>query len=238
MDGDVKALLEGVEAAFEINFSPSELSDHSSFSDLCTAVRAHVAHKPADRCFSSQVFWRLRRACMELFDSSRASIRPSTTMDSLLPSFRRRRAWFALSAASGLKLPGLEYSSFRSSLIFVGAGLLPMILLATLGASWGIALASILLWPITTAVLFHAARSFASELSAGSQTLGQLTKTVVGLNHGQLVREFGASRESETLEALRYVVGDLIDIDPNALVGEDPQLIDLALANDGFRAYV
>ncbi|HBY59991.1 MAG TPA: hypothetical protein DEH78_09220 [Solibacterales bacterium] len=68
--------------------------------------------------------------------------------------------------------------------------------------------------------------------------MGQLTKTVVGLNHGQLVREFGASRESETLEALRYVIGDLIDIDPYALVGKDPHLIDLALENDGFRAHV
>lgn len=237
MDADVKTLLECVEAAFEIKFRPSELSDHSYFSDLCTAVQAHVAHKPADRRFSSQVFWRLRRACLELFDSPRASIRPSTTMDSLLPSFRRRRAWFALSAASGLKLPGLEYSSFRSSLIFVG-GLLPAIPLATSGVSWGFALASILLWPISTTVLFHVARPFASELSAGSQTLGQLTKTVVGLNHGQLVREFGASRESETLEALRYVIGDLIDIDPYALVGKDPHLIDLALENDGFRAHV
>ncbi len=238
MDGDVKALLEGVEGAFEIKFRPGELSDYSCFSDLCTAVQSRVVHEPTEKCFSSIVFWKLRRACMELLGAPRASIRPSTSMDLLLPAFGRRRAWFALSTAAGLKLPGLEYSSFYSSVIFFGAGGLPVILLVTAGVSWDIALASLLLLPITTAALFHALRPFAAELSSQSRTFGELTKTVVGLNHGQLVREFGASRESETCQALRYVIGDLIDIDPNVLLGEDPQLIDLALANDGFRAYV
>lgn len=238
MDSDVKALLEWIEGAFEIKFRTGELSDDSYLSDLCIAVQSHVAHKPAEKCFSSIVFWRLRRACVELFGLSRRSIHPTTSMDSLLPAFRRRRAWFALSAASGLRLPGLEYSSFPSSVIFVGAGVLPVILLVTAGLNWETALASILLWPFTATILFHALHPFADKLSSQSQTVGELTRTVVGLNYGLLVREFGVCRESETHQALRYVIGDLIDIDSNALVGEDPRLIDLALANDGFRAWV
>jgi hypothetical protein len=44
--------------------------------------------------------------------------------------------------------------------------------------------------------------------------------------------------DAEVLESIRYIVADLIDIDPHALVGENPRLIDLAIANDGFRAQV
>ena len=40
------------------------------------------------------------------------------------------------------------------------------------------------------------------------------------------------------VEALRYVIADITDIDPHALIGENPRLIDLVLANDGLRAQV
>ncbi|MBY0503202.1 MAG: hypothetical protein K2X03_04805 [Bryobacteraceae bacterium] len=238
MDGDVRELLEQIEAAFEIKFRPGELGDASCLSDLHAAVQSRLANKPAESCFSSVVFWKLRRACVDCVSSFKGSIRPATSVDSVLPKLLRRRAWQELSAASGLKLPGLEYSSFCSSVIFVAAGALPAILVATAGFGWDTPFATLVLWPVSAAILLFALRPMADQLSAQSRTFGELTKTVVGLNHGLLVREFGACRESETYQALRYVIGDLIDIDPNVLVGEDPRLIDLVLANDGFRASV
>lgn len=69
--------------------------------------------------------------------------------------------------------------------------------------------------------------------------MGELARVVVGLNYNRLSQEFGGiSREKELLEAIRNVISDLTDIDPEILKCENPRLIDLAEANDGFRAEV
>lgn len=69
--------------------------------------------------------------------------------------------------------------------------------------------------------------------------MGDLARVAVGLNYAKLARELGGvSREKELLEAIRQVVADLIGIDPEILRYEDPRLIDLEDANDGFRAEV
>jgi hypothetical protein len=237
MDGDVKVLLETVEESFGVKFRSGELADDSYLSDLCSAVRSHITYRASERCFTSIVFWRLRRACIELFSASKGSIAPSTPTDIILPAVRRRRAWLELSATTGLKLPGLEYSTFLSYTIFWGACVLPAIMLF-MRLSWWSVLAATLLWPISATMLFHFLKPLADQLPAQSRTFGDLSKTAVGLNYGMLARELGTSSESEMLDALRHVIADLIDVDPRALVGENPRLIDLALANDGFRAQV
>jgi hypothetical protein len=239
MDSDVGILLDRVQECFGVRFRPGELEDESYLSDLYTAVISHLAQAQSDQCFTSVAFWRLRRGCIDLFGASKVDVRPYTPTDDILPRSGRRKAWHRLATSTGLRLPGLEYSRAFVHVIFFGSALVPIGLLVGFGYSWSIGLASLLLWPFSSGLVFWTLRPFASQLSARCMTMGELAKAVVGLNYGSLTQQLGGiSREKDLHEAIRNAIADLIDIDPEILKRENPRLLDLAVANDGFRAEV
>lgn len=239
IDADIAVILERVEESFGVQFRPGELDNESCFSDLCAAVIAHLTQTKTDKCFTSIVFWRLRRGCVESFGTARSEVRPWTPTDLILPRSGRRQAWHRLAAATGLKLPGLEYSSRVASFVLWGGIVIAIALTLPFGHHPELVAAWFVLVPLSCALLFRLFRPFASTLSAQSLTIGDLTKAAVGLNYAKLAKELGGvSREKEILEAIRNVVADLIDIGPEILRHENPRLIDLAVANDGFRGEV
>jgi hypothetical protein len=89
--------------------------------------------------------------------------------------------------------------------------------------------------PLAASLLFFLARPFADMLPAQCHALGDLAKVAVGLNYSELAQAYGPSNDQQTAEALRRLVADLVDIDPNVLIEQDPRLIDIVLVNDGFR---
>ena len=111
MDCDVKILVEALENAFDIKFVPGELTDESSLEEVYAAIRMRISHAHSDRCSTSIAFWRLRRACGDLFAVPKQSIAPWSATELILPSARRRQAWSALSTATRLRLPRLESSN-------------------------------------------------------------------------------------------------------------------------------
>ena len=237
MDGDVKILVEALENAFDIKFVPGELADESSLKQVYAAVRMRISHAHSDRCLTSIVFWRLRRACGELFAVPKQSIAPWSATELILPFAQRRKAWSALSAAARLRLPGLEYSNGVGHAIWWGS-FVPSTALAIAGRGGWWILVALILWVVTANFLFRVLKRLADVLPTNSATFGGLAKTVVALNYGTLLRELGSSRDAELLESVRYILADLIGIDPHALKDENPRLIDVAIANDGFRAQV
>ena len=48
----------------------------------------------------------------------------------------------------------------------------------------------------------------------------------------------GVGEKDYYIHAGQPILADLIGIDPHALTNENPRLIDVAIANDGFRAQV
>jgi hypothetical protein len=123
-------------------------------------------------------------------------------------------------------------------LLIFWVSLVPSVTLFLLGirAQWIaapiLAVSVLLAWPVTCTALFRALKHFASALPAQVQTVGDLAKTVVGLNYGRLVREFGPSREQDLHHALLFVIADITELEPYALGEENPTLTDLMLAND------
>ncbi len=172
---------------------------------------------------------------MELFDIPKRSVARWSVTDSILPTKRRRRDWRALSEAFGLKLPGLEYSSTLCSAIWWGSFVELLILFIALprGASW--AGMAVILWIGSIPIMLSMLRPFADQIPTHCGTFGDFAKTVVALNYGKLAREMGRSRDAELLEAIRYLIADLVGVEPFALVGKNPTLIDIATVNDGFR---
>ena len=234
MDADVAVLVEAIEDSFGVKFSKGELTDDCRFEDLCSLVRSRLRSRTSELCFTSVVFWRLRQACVNVFGMDRNSVTPSTSTELTVPVIHRRRAWQAWSDAAGLDLPRLEYHHHLDVPILLASFVPSIVLLLAGDGGWWIA-AALIAMPITANLIFFLLRPFADALPAHCQTLGAVAKAAGGPNDGKLVLEFGPGRDRELVEALRYVVADVTDIDPHALIVENPRLIDLVLANDGLR---
>ncbi len=237
MDADVTVLVEAIEESFGVKFNKGELTDNSRIDHVCSLLRLRLGDGVSDRCFTSAAFWRIRRALVEVLNVPRNSVTPSTALEYVVPTVGRRRTWRALSEAANLRLPGLEYPRHLGVGIF-WAAFVSSTLIGVLGRRGWWTLAAIVAMPVTASLLFYALTPFANAFPANSQTLGDAARTVVGLNYGKLTKELGPSRELELLEALRYLISDVTGIEPHALIGENPRLVDLVLANDGLRAQV
>jgi hypothetical protein len=234
MDPDVNSLIETVEESFGVKFNRNEVNDETHIEDLCRLMASQLTPASPGVCFSSIAFWHFRKALMNVFGLTRSSITPSASTEFLLPAAKRRHAWRALSEASGLPLPSLEYPDHLNAPILTTSVLLSSVIAIIGGGGWWLA-AAVVAMPLCASLLFFLSRPFADILPAQCHTLGDLAKVAVGLNYGRLVQEYGPSNERQMAEALRCLVADLIDIDPHALIEQNPRLIDIVLANDGFR---
>jgi hypothetical protein len=234
MDADVSSLMETVEESFGVRFNRDEVTDETRIGDLCRIMSGRLRPISPGICFGSIVFWRLRKAFMNVFGVERSTIIPSASTELLLPSAKRRRAWRVLSETSGLRLPRLEYPDHVNAPILILSLLLSIFIAIIGGGGWWLAAAAMAM-PLAASLLFFLARPFADILPAQCHTLGDLAKVAVGLNYSKLAQEFGPSNDQQTAEALRRLVADLVDIDPKALIERDPRLIDIVLVNDGFR---
>lgn len=254
MDPDVAYLVEEIERAFQVKFDADELADESRLDDVTRALQLRFADLSSDQCLTSIVFWRLRRACVSLFELDRKEISPTSSVDLVLPLKGRRKAWRQLSHSAGLMLPGLEFETGWSTAIFFMTCIPPVALTVALGIKvlemprtlmWSLVgvlilgaviLASCLLLVVAPTLWFALLKRFASKLPDHVVSMGDLARAAVALNYGELVTERGSSREREISEALRWVIADATAIQPSAFMTEDPTLLDIVIANDGFRA--
>jgi hypothetical protein len=92
--------------------------------------------------------------------------------------------------------------------------------------SWWWAASLILAVPVVSTLLFHVAKPFAIAVPKHSQTLGEVARTVLGLNHARLVHEFGPSNPRELRKAFQCVVMDITGAEACLLEG-DTRLIEL-----------
>lgn len=254
MDGDVEELVRAIEESFGVKFAPGEIDDYTRVDAVLKVLRSRLQSQGLSHCFTSLAFWRLRRACVNVLSVRRNSIRPSTTIESIIPEASRRVQWRALSESSGLRLPCLEYSQPINMTLFIAMWLgfgTPIAVAClffsgtTLLGSFAGAAALILgvIAMITIpAVLFRVLKPFANALPAHCRTFGEAARMAVALNYGAFVKEFGAPGDRQLISALHNLIADLIDVEPSALSDsltyENPQLIDLVMANDGMRAQV
>ena len=215
MDADVNAVVEVLEEAFGIRFAPGELTDDSTLEELYAAVRCHMPDSASDRCLTSIVFLRLRRAYVSLFGTSKRLITPWSATDLLLPPRRSGLAWSALEETSGLKLPRLEYScGMNHAMGWISVVPAMGLAIAGRGGLWIVG--AVALWIVSLAVLHHMLRPYASSVPLQASNFGDLTKLTVALNYGRLSRELNSNRESEMLESVRYVIADAIGIEPTS----------------------
>jgi hypothetical protein len=216
MDPDLAAVVKVIEESFGVEFNGGEIDRNSTLSDISAVLRARIGGPAPHGCFTSIVFWRLRRAFVEILGVPKRSIRSWTSVEELVRPSQRRRIWRAVGDAACLKVPGLEYGHVCASAIFWAAFIPFGLALLSRRSGWWVA-ASLAAFPIIIATLLRALKPFANSLPDHCLTVGDLARTVVGLNHAGLVRQFGPSAEREFRDALRYVVADVTGAEPESL---------------------
>jgi hypothetical protein len=139
--------LDGVELVMEledqlgVNIHDEEAGEMRTVGDLVALVTNKVRtaeHGDAEVCPTSRTFYQIRRALLAALPLSRRQIRPSASLDALIPRARRRRVWRQLREA-GLRLPHLDLSlcsawiSFGAAVCVAAAAIL---WLKTAWAGW------------------------------------------------------------------------------------------------------
>jgi hypothetical protein len=113
---DAVELTMAVEEAFDIEIADQEAVKLNTVGQMYAYVVSRLAFPQRERCASSAVFYRTRRALMDLYGTQRRSITPSTRMETLLPPGQRWSHWESLGRAMEAQLPSLEHPEWISKL--------------------------------------------------------------------------------------------------------------------------
>ena len=91
---DLVELVMSVEERFEIDIPDAEAETLCTVGQLIAYVQHRVdAVSSGPPCLSQRAFYRARRALIEAAGVRRADVRPSTSIDALLPRRRRLKTW-------------------------------------------------------------------------------------------------------------------------------------------------
>lgn len=213
MDSDLAAVVKVIEESFGVEFKSGEIGCNSTISDIFEVLRSRLSGPGPHRCFTSIVYWRLRRAFVEILGVPKQSMRSWTSVEELIRPSERRKIWRAVGETAGLKVPGLEFSPCIATLVF-WVSFVPLGLTALSGRNGWWIWASAATSPIVMATLFYALRPFAREFPDHCLAVGDVARTIVALNYGKLAQEVGPSRDREIAEALRWAIVDATGAEP------------------------
>lgn len=239
VDSDAGYLIEAIERSFGVTFDEGELRDDSTLNDVFEALQRHLGPATPDLCFSSTVFWRLRRGAVDLLGVPKQTVTPWSPVHVLFPAMKRRNLWRALSETTGLQLPTLIYPDNVKGAI----GWIALLLTAIAGvmlenAAWPplptavlMILALVLLISLLAFLLVTLSRlcqPLATELPLHGALFRDLVRTTVGLNYGTLSREFGRSNDKELRSSLLFATSEITGVHPYYLDDQSITLFDLA----------
>ncbi len=213
---DTCELLATIEESFGIQFPDYREVVGKSVQELAAYIYGASEHLRAKECLSAITFYRLRRACCDLFGMPRAVVRPQTAIGILLPWTNRRARWHRLQRHLGLSLPGLTYPLWVVCVSLVAA-IASSIALATIlgfGRSFvGIAIGSFVLWIGSLKGLSPLARNF----PRGCETCGDLVRLALAHNYSSIASQYGGCSLNEIVGLLRQLIAAELGTDPKTI---------------------
>jgi hypothetical protein len=204
---DAWGLLHIIQESFGIEFSPDELIAAETVGQLGQCISRKLTHPRSERCLNAAVFYRLRRAFVDSFTASRATIRPDTPLNELLPWTNRRTRWREINVDSGLILPDLTWPLWLLGACLLVSGLIVALIypswirhLSDAGLVSGVA--GILIWVVLLKLLSPLALAFPKSCA----TFGDLVRFALARNYATVAKEIGGSSQADVLLALRYLI--------------------------------
>jgi hypothetical protein len=203
---DTCDLMRVIQESFGIEFTTDDLMAAETVGLLSDRISNKLTSPQSERCLAAVVFYRLRRAFVDLFGYSRAAIRPDTELIELLPWIDRKSRWRRLQGHLGLALPRLAWPTW----------LFCALLATSAAATWAywrwaersmVALAAtVVVWLLACFLLGWILSPVGREFPRSCRTIGELSKVVLARNYAKLAAEVGASSPREVLAALRQLI--------------------------------
>lgn len=104
---DTVELVMEVEKTFGISILDKEAEQIRTVGDFYEVVWRHIGGKETDKCKSQYLFYKLRNAFHDSFDTPLLQINPATIPETLFPKEHRRHIYKDFSYSTGFELPSL-----------------------------------------------------------------------------------------------------------------------------------
>lgn len=233
-DTDLAAALEDV---FDFELTEDESSKIITVQDLFRLVRNKVSQAD-EGCVRALVFYRLRRALVEIAGIQRNRVQLNSTLELLITEATRRCAWFALQQELDVRLPDLEFAPhirelLSSAMLFLLSVLLFSGIFAV--AIPGHAPTCFVLMAVSAMLMFatsqisgtRAENPAARHLPADCVTIRQLVDQIATWNYGALSKRMNRFSDAEVFEVLRNILVEVLrakptDVVPDAVLASFP----------------
>ena len=131
---DTVEIVMRIEEEFSIELPDAELGAVITVGDLYEVVLSKLNTATNADCLSSKAVYRMRKSLVDVLGVPCRSIRPSTSLEPLLPAEFRRQQWAEIAAGIGLPFPKLKRTRSQESWLLKLALILPTVIVL---ASWG-----------------------------------------------------------------------------------------------------
>jgi len=179
--------------------------------------------KPAKKegCLRSLMFYKFRRALIDVWGIQRERIRPNVLLETLIPLEDRRQQWIKLGTTLAMPLPSLRFDgpigSTIDGLVYGGAiGFVAGIVGLWQRQLWGAAasifgLGSLMVGGL--ALNLQETSDRAVRLPHGYETVGRAVEQIVSWNYADLVKRTGVWSKQEILLALKMLLQEIFLVD-------------------------
>jgi hypothetical protein len=227
---DAVELVMAVEEKFGISITDEEATKTSTIGDLKRLVRAKLDVADGPGCLTQQAFHLIRKNATAEFGVLRASLRPDTTLETIVPQANRRESWQHFQVALGVaQLPELvrPHTVNLAITVLVLSGIVVPVWYGALHPEhfgrWmlsGAILASVVGWGAA-----RMTRSMKTKFKVGYGSVRDLARFLVA-NYPQLIGKARTAKwtDEEISCGLREVIIDklgLTDFDDNSRFVQD-----------------
>jgi hypothetical protein len=222
---DTGALLAIIEDSFAVKLGNYWEFQGITVEQLARKINDQAGYPAPYRCLSSVAFYELRKALSAVIQIPRRTIRPSTTLETLLNWRERKKNWRAVEARLGLTLPNLTCPRWLGILCLV----LPALVLIYLRGFRGVPLTALQIVFGSFALMIPMAFAcipITRILPRNCESVGDLARIVLVRNYSSFAARWGSSCKKGILPALQLLIGtatdrDLREITPDTRITTD-----------------
>ncbi len=223
----VELILEA-EESFGISLADDEMVKIVTVGQFYDAIMRELPRPEKKFCLSAVAFHRLHQPLLTVTGRNRGEVRPSTRLDTLIPSRQRKAAWKKIQRLSGLRLPPLHLPTWAISVIL--ACVVLVVVVGVFSLEWPLSYVSI----VPGFVAFFLAcwivdAFFGTGLPSHFQTVGGLTKAVLAKNFAKLSGEIANYDRNEVWESVRILVADQLGVEIEKITKEARFVADLGM---------
>lgn len=226
---DVVEMVMRVEEEFDIAIEDEEATFINTVGQLHNLILAKTGLLDPGRCQSSATFYRLRRSLVDLSVAPRRSLRPTTSIATLVPAANRRHIWKSWGENAGVKLPALEKPQWMRGGLWLILGLAMCVGPFYWNSSDSAVISYYIIFIAFCVLLYRWSELHAIHLPAGCATVGGVTKAVMKINYGINAEPRDAQNAEEVWRKLKAILVDELSVEPDEITPDAQFVRDLRL---------